>query len=620
MTKYIALLFVGTLLPLAVARSQVTDSTIALPSITVTATRIPMSIKEAPVRTHILDRHLLEESAAPTVASLLGSHTTLYVRSYGGVLSSLSLRGSTASQVLILLDGTPVMNPMVGQLDLSLLPLSPINSIEITSGSSSTLYGSNAVGGVVNLITTSTLPTLELRAGMGSWGHRTASLYAAGTRGNISGMISTDMFQSTGDFRYQNQGISPKRLMSRIGADQKRQSILGALTWETTSGKTRFSGFYNNAERGIPTIHAAMADSARQWDRSMRLWAEREQNWAWGHLQVKSHIEDAKIRYRNPRWSLDNTGRYLDISTDVSIRFIHIPNGQLITGLTGGYTRVHDPNLKDGLGEYKVAAYVSSAHTWNEVTVYPSMRLDGYQKDQALWAFTPRVGINVPVRFTPNLHLKGSAGRAFQVPTFNDRFYQPGGKPSLRPERGWSIDAGIIWASRMIEAELTVFSLYMTDQIVWKPVKGQSYWSPDNILQVTNHGLETSVKLERRLRPNLRIHGAALWTFTSSKGTGQIRLVPRHQIKTFTNIQWHSLAFQIGARYSGTQLMTDASRENGVRKLPSIFLVTGQLRLHLHPVTVRLQLENLTDIQYEYVPGHPMHPRSVRIDVGFTLR
>ena len=620
MTRYFVLLLAVELLPFGTATSQVADSTVVLPPITVTAARIPVRITDAPVRTQILSRRTLEESTAPTVAEVLGSRTTLYVRSYGGVLSSLSQRGSTASQVLVLLDGTPAMNPMVGQLDLSLLPLFPINSIEITSGSTSTLYGSNAVGGVVNLITTSNIPTLTLRAGLGSWGHRTASLYAAGTHGSISGMISADLLQSTGDFRYHNQGDATERLVTRTGADQNRQSVLGTLTWKTSSGKTRLSGFYNNAERGIPTIYSATADSARQWDRSMRIWAQREQNWTWGGLHIKSHLEDAEIRYRNPRWSVDNTGRYLDISTDLSVRFPYLSDWHLITGLTGGYTRVHDPNLEDRLGEYKMAAYISGAHAWRAVTVYPSVRLDGYQRERTLWAFTPRLGINIPVNSTSTLNLKGSAGRAFQVPTFNDRFYQPGGNPDLRPEKGWSMDAGIIWVSQMIEAEFTVFSLYMTDQIVWKPVKDQSYWSPDNVLQVTNHGLETSMKLERRFHSGLRIHGGALWSFTNSRGTGQIRLVPRHQIKTFTDLQWHALALQIEVRYSGTQLITDETQENGVRKFPSILLLTGQARLHLHPVTLRLQLANLTDKSYEYVPGHPMPPRAVRLDLSFTLR
>ena len=175
MIKHYALLFVAVL-PLAAVAVQVTDSTVALPPITVTATRMPVEITAAPVRTQLLNQHELEVSAAPTVAALLGLRTTLYVRSYGDGLSSLSQRGSTASQVLVLLDGTPIASPQAGQLDLSLLPLSLINSIEVTSGAGSALYGANAAGSVINLLTSLDAPALTLRAGTGSWGRRKASV------------------------------------------------------------------------------------------------------------------------------------------------------------------------------------------------------------------------------------------------------------------------------------------------------------------------------------------------------------------------------------------------------------------------------------------------------------
>lgn len=327
MTKHLALLIIVAIPPFAAASAQITDSTITLPQLTVTAARVPTSIKDAPVRTQILDRRTLEESAALSVANLLRSRTTLHVRNYGeGLLSSLSQRGSTASQVLVLLDGNPIVSPTAGQLDLSLLPLVLINSIEVISGASSPLYGSNAVGGVINLQTASSAPTLMLRAGTGSWGHRNASVYAAGSRGEVSGMLSVDLYQSAGDYPYLYLGETAERLVSREGADQNRQSILGSLAWKNSSSQVRLSGLYNDVERGIPTINSTTPDSARQWDESMRVWADITQDWDWGSLQAKVQVENAKLRYANPRWQTDDTGRYIDTGSDISLRLTSIPN------------------------------------------------------------------------------------------------------------------------------------------------------------------------------------------------------------------------------------------------------------------------------------------------------
>ena len=623
-TKYIVLLVLSAILPLSVVNSQVPDSAITLPEITVTATRFPVSVADAPVRIQILDRYALEQSAAPTVGSLLGLRTTLYVRSYGGVLSSMSQRGSTASQTLVLMDGTPIVSPTAGQLDLSLLPLSLINSVEVISGASSTLYGSNAVGGVVNLLTASTTPTLRFRTGVGSWGRRTASVYGAGKRGAFSGMLSLDFLHSDGNFRYLNQGLSPKRFTSREGADQNRQSIMGSIVWEGLSTQIRVSSLLNKTERGVPTVNATTSNEQRQWDESMRIWTQITENWSWGSLQTKVQVEDSKSRFVTSAWSIDDTVRYFDAISEFSLRFTDLASWHLVTGLSGGYTNVRNPNLKDGVGlrEYKFAAYLSGSRTFGSVIIFPSVRLDGYEKDRTTWAFTPKLGVNVALNSSSTLNFKSSAGRAFRMPTFNDRFYAQsqfsGGNPDLRPEHGWSFDAGIIWTSPMIEAELTAFSLHMTDQIVWQPNEN-FYWSPSNVLEVANRGLEASLKLETNINPDLRINSSALWTFTDSRGTGEARLVPNHQIKVLTDIQWRFIALQVGARYSGTQLLATV-QEDGITKLDPIFLADTQVRLNFDPVTVRLLFDNVLDNHYEYVPGNPMAPRSVRLDLGFSLR
>lgn len=621
MTKYLALLILAVTLPFTAASSQTTDSTVALPQITVTAARVPVSISDAPVRTQILDRRALEESAAPSIANLLGSRTTIYVRNYGGILSSLSQRGSTASQVLVLLDGNPIVSPTTGQLDLSLLPLFLINSLEVVSGASSPLYGANAVGGTINIQTTPSVPALMLRLGTGSWGHRTGSAYAAGRHGKFSGMLSIDLYRSTGDFEYLNQGTTPKHFISREGADQKRQSLLGSLAWKNSLTELHLSGMYNDAERGIPTINSTTPDSARQWDESLRVWANATHDLGWGSFQAKTQVESAKLRYANPMWEIDDTGRYVDTGTEFSLKFDDIPNLQLITGLTGGYANVRNPNLKDDLHEFRFAAFVSGIHTRNTFKVYPSVRLDSYFKDQTIWALTPRLGINIPLNSTSTLNLKGSAGRAFRMPTFNDRFYRTGGNPDLRPEKGWSFDAGVIWSSSILQAEVTAFSSHMTDQIIWQPVENEFYWSPVNFVDVTNRGMETSLTFEQRITPDLRIHSSALWTYTHSKSMEEKDrlLFPNHQIKAFTDLQWKFLAFQIGTRYSSPQLVADATMESGVRESNAIFLADTQLRFHFSPVTVRLLFDNILNNHYEYVPGNPMAPRFLRLDLSLTL-
>ena len=128
------ILLLCALQPLPVFAAQEADSTVTLPPITVTALRIPVSVVRAPIRTQVLDRSAISESGSLTVADLLRQRSALYVRDYVGGLSTLSQRGGTASQTLVLLDGHRIASPQAGQLDLSLLPTILLNAVEVTSG------------------------------------------------------------------------------------------------------------------------------------------------------------------------------------------------------------------------------------------------------------------------------------------------------------------------------------------------------------------------------------------------------------------------------------------------------------------------------------------------------
>jgi len=619
MTKFFFLFLIVTILPFAPANAQVADTSFALPQITVIATRIPVNVAATPVRTQILNKHTLEESAASSVSSLLGLRTTLHVRSYGGVLSSMSQRGASASHTLVLLNGSPILSPVSGQVDLSLLPLTLLNSIEVISGASSTLYGSNAIGGVINLVTDPITPALQLRVGTGSWGRRTGSFNASGKRGHLSGMISADFLEYEGDFQYMNQGLTPQQFTSREGADQNHQSLLSSVIWEKSSTKVQISGLYNNVERGIPTIHSTSPDSTRQWDESLRLSGQAIHSWTTASLHAKTQVERSKLRYSNPRWNIDDIGRHFDATVDLSLQLPNLLSWYLTTGIMSGLATVRNPNLEENLTEYRFASYFSGARTWNRFTIYPSARMDIYEKDHTTITVNPRLGMNIALNSSSTLHLKGSAGRAFRMPTFNDRFYIPGGNPDLRPEKGWSFDTGLIWTSKILSAELTGFSLHMTDQIIWLPVENEFYWSPSNVQEVTNRGLETSINLNKQIRTDLHINGNALWTYTDSRGSGAMRLVPKTQFKAFTDLEWKFLAFQIGARYSGSQLLV-TSTPDAPNTLDAYFLMDTQIRFTLHPVKFRFIVDNLLDHHYENVPGNPLAPRSIRLDINYTLK
>ena len=192
-TDMLRILLLCALQPLPVFAAQVADSTVTLPPITITASRIPVSVVHAPIRTQVFDRNAIIESGSLTVADLLRQRSALFVRQYVGGLSTLSQRGGTASQTLVLLDGHRIASPQAGQLDLSLLPTILLNAVEVTSGAGGVLYGTDAIGGVVNLQTASSENLFTVHAETGPWGKRNGAFYATMHRGRLAGTVAGEI-------------------------------------------------------------------------------------------------------------------------------------------------------------------------------------------------------------------------------------------------------------------------------------------------------------------------------------------------------------------------------------------------------------------------------------------
>ena len=488
------ILLLCALQPLPVFAAQEADSTVTLPPITVTALRIPVSVVRAPIRTQVLDRSAISESGSLTVADLLRQRSALYVRDYVGGLSTLSQRGGTASQTLVLLDGHRIASPQAGQLDLSLLPTILLNAVEVTSGAGGVFYGTDAIGGVVNLQTASSENLLTVHAETGPWGKRNGAFYATMRRGRLAGTVAGEIDRYKGDYPYLNRALFPPEESPREGGDQQKHSLFGSMTWTRPRDEWRVSAWYNDAERGLPSINSSLPSGERQWDEHLRVWTHVRRKWPWGSLKAGGLAQAGALRYINPRTDIDNTGRTTLSSVHANIELQPIRAWQLGGGIEAGFGQADHPSLHQGNMERRYAAYAHANRSWGPLSIYPALRLDHYVRPKKISPIIPSLGVNV--RLQRSLHLKGSAASAFRIPTFNDRFWLPGGNPDLRPERGESYDAGLIWLSGGLQIELTTFMNRLRDQIVWQPTSA-GYWSPLNVSRATNYGLETSIDFQR---------------------------------------------------------------------------------------------------------------------------
>ncbi|MDX1545426.1 MAG: TonB-dependent receptor [Rhodothermales bacterium] len=606
------------------------DTTVVLPGVTVTAARGAVPVAEAPARVTVLGAGALETPSTHSVADLLEARTGAFVRRYGGGLATLALRGTGAAQTLVLIDGHRLADPQLGQLDLSLLPALLLESVEVMGGAGGALYGTDALGGVVNLRTRrpGEGPRLTLRAGAGAYGERTGSVLAAGTRGRLSGLAAAALETTEGDYPYRNRALFPPTDVPRRGADRTQNTFFGTVGYDAPRTRLRTAAWYANAERGLPTLYATASRGERQWDEHLRLWADAERRLRRGSLRLGGLVQRTALRYRNEQLGLDETGRTTLASLDAEVRLAPGRRWLAGAGLAAGLGRAAHPSLAADARQGHVGAFVHGTGHYGRLLVYPALRADVYVPSGAprMQSVNPRLGLNL--RLAPGLHAKASAGRAFRVPTFNDRFWQPGGNPRLRPEHGWTLDGGLLWAHRTGRAEVTAFASRIRDQIVWRPVQ-QGVWSPENVQRVRSRGIEASYEAGWRATGRLRLGGGAFYTLTDARDRsdpaapsfGQpVRHVPRHQMKVHLEAGAGAVQIGLAGRYAGRRYVTADATDF----LDPFAVIDAHVRLRhaAGPVAgaLALAVENLLDRRYAVLPAQPMPPRHGRLQLTLTFR
>ena len=319
------LLFI--LLLAAPVAAQTTDTPVAadttLPGVTVTATRIPVPSRDAPARVTVLGADAIDAANATSVADLLESRAPLFVRRYGSSgLASVTLRGSSASQVLVLLDGRRIADPQLGQLDLSLLPTVMLESVEVLHGGGSALYGTDALGGVVHLRSVQASEGFSARMATeaGAWGRQRVGGVISGRSGRWSAVVATEGERADEDFSFRDASLIGEPLVRNEGWDRDRSAGYAALKYSTGSTSLRAALLATDAERGLGGTDSV---GARQWDRTTRFWLDGSQNTSWGRIEAGGYVQRSRLRYASPFPStrsdaLDETSRTTTASFDVS--------------------------------------------------------------------------------------------------------------------------------------------------------------------------------------------------------------------------------------------------------------------------------------------------------------
>ena len=612
---------------------------VALPALSVEAFRESRSSLHAPQRLTALGPEAIAQTGARTVADVLEQRSGLFVKRYGmGGLATVSLRGTGSQQTVVLLDGQRAVDPQSGQVDLSLLPTVALEGVDVAYGTRSAQYGSGGLGGAVRLRTLTPTKDLQVKTTgqLGAYGEETGGLVASGGTGSVAGLVAIEASQVAGDFPYTNTTRVTAPVERRAGADRSLRTALGKLRYEAGGARLSVTAWYSDVERGLPGAADGSPAEARQWDRHLRLLVRSETRFGWGTLDVRGSSQITRLRYANfasqPDLRIDETTRGQSHALTTTVRRALGTRAVLLGGITGGLDR---SSLDGGIRQTRTAAFTEATLFFGRAEVTPALRADLYASaGRTTAALSPQLGLSVQPTAWAGWRLKGSVGRAFRMPSFNERFYEPGGTPDLRPEDGWSAEAGTALALgrgvTRLQAEATAFATQLRDQIVWQPSfvgPGVQVWKPANVARVRSLGAELSASGQAQLASQVQVDGGLFFTHVAAENRSaqatkaygrQLPYVPRQQLKVHAGAAWCGLRADMSGRLVGPRFLTaDESQQ-----VPAYRVADAQLgyRRTVGPVRLGLSvaLRNALDARYSVIRFYPMPPRHAEVRLTAT--
>lgn len=584
------------------------------PPVEVVGTRAPLSGDGLVRGLTWLGRDDLERRPARSVAGMLAGEPAVDVarRQPDGVQGDLSIRGSTYEQVLVLLDGFAVGDPQTGHHNLN-LPLGPgeVGRIEILPGQGSALYGANAVGGVVNVV--SRVP------GERRGGELEATAGGFGSRGGRVALESGALDAPGGELRlragaetYRTDGDHPGTDADRRAASLRAVSEGGGGRLDLLAGAARREFGARDFYAPFPSFERTEALFAGlRWTRPVSRRVILEPRLAFRrHEDHFVLLRDDPQAYVNDHVSRRTTGE-LKASVDAGhgLGFAFLA-GIMAEDLDSAGIRAGAPAPALGDRERRRttgAAEIIGRHGPVDWSV--GGRLDAWR------GFDDRgtASAAATVRLAPELVLRGSAGTVYRVPTYTELHYEDPANvadPDLVPETGWTWDAALEARHGPWSFAATLFARFEDDVIDWaRPVATPGEpWRSRNIAEAETRGWTQSASLATPAGHRLAVSLTGIRRRTSLPAgwTGKyVSLVPRRQAAAEL-----TLAVPGGVRV--TPRIRHRERTDGERH------TVADLRVAFArgPWSWRVDATNLFDAAYAEIPGVPMPGRLVTTTVA----
>lgn len=566
------------------AKSDTTRAPRTLPAAVITTVgQRAILASESPASVVVLRRTDLDAAAAVTANQLLRQIPGLQELSSQPSQTSIAIRGLDAARVLVMVDGEPVAGSLIDNRDIGRLSTLSAERIEVTRGPSSVEFGSEALGGVINLVTAAPSSHFRVDGTLrgGGLGRRESQLEVSNTIGGlgvrlgggwrqVDRVTAIDAASSTLDRGYDLRSDLRYLIANRVSVRGNVLFSRERQRWPVGGG---YNGFVDN--------------------RSAQAFLESGTNAFGGYLRVRGFMQRYSYQYRQAQGTNPIAGtadsleqreglkrlllaytrtagaHTVDIGAQYSIRGIRAPS------------KIEGDTADDRVSEiYARDSWASGG--WRVVTGARATR-------SSLWgdAFNPTAGVTWMA--SEQWRVRANIARGFRAPGFKEiryTFINPGGgyavvgNSSLVPEGSWSTSAGFSWMPSAawvvdVEAFRNELSNLIDTRLTGTNGAGLQIYQNVNVAKARTEGVELSA------RAIVGRYDATIgYEYLQAHDLGSGRSLDRraaHTARAAVTGRWHVAAGLIGdlsARYTG-------AAPAGTTAVGALLITNGQLRLNL---------------------------------------
>jgi len=471
---------------------------IQMDAIVTTGTRTERYLSDVPVTTQVIKGDRLRETGAADISQLIEETTGINVEEnqFG---TGVNLMGFDTEHILIMVDGMKMIGRVNGQLDIAQIPIEQIDRIEIVKGATSALYGSEAMGGVINILTQNPDKNWSLQSdgSLGAFGRVNQTL-------NLSHHQGPWQWSLGGSYRhFGGYDLDPKTIYEE-GSDYEKTNFDFRVRHQLSKdSQLRFESHYLTEEQNLITSHVFTERSLNK-RYSGRIEYLHQNIFS---AQLKSFFDYTTYDHKYD-WVVRKSGNLKEATKttdDLSLIGFHFEKGLNRHGINGGFEYNNEKIVSNKvLGNHRnskmISSFIQDEFSFNDKwTLLSGIRYDQHS------IYGSHASPKISIMFKPEMisRIRLSYGQGFRSPSFKELYYTHSnitvgynvkGNESLRPETSHTVHLDIErWHTQKYHARVNLFYNQIKDMIEFKydaMIDGITTYSMANLSRAWTKGME----------------------------------------------------------------------------------------------------------------------------------